>query len=677
LSVLVASVSNSAFGPTAFQDEDSSKTILKVLEAEPSTLAAAIYTSEGARLAEWRRDTKGFGLPPKFSDAQLHDGFVGGYLQISRSIAQAGQPQVGTLRVVFSTRDISARTQRFLQIAGSVLLVAMLLAAVIASIAQRVLTKPVHILAEAARLVQERQDFTVRAARVSSDELGHLTDAFNAMLSMIQGRDRELEDHRLHLEETVSLRTRDLDERNQAMRLVFDNVEQGFVTLDKAGRIGAERSAIFDSWFGLPAAETPFALHVGAQAPGFQFSFDLLWTQLIEGFLPLELNLAQLPSRVHTTSGKHYELAYRPIHQMGEQFEQVLVIVSDVTARVEKEQSDAEQAQIMALFENITNDRGGFKEFLDEASMLVERLITDKERDLKLVQRELHTLKGNFGMFELKPLARLVHGIESQCIESGEGIPAEQSTELQQAWLRFAEKARGFLGSHPTAITVEQSELDALVAAVRSGASAQELSAQIARLSHEPVTPKLSRMGERARALAKRLGKAPIEIQVQADGVRAAHDVTWLWHVLPHAVNNSIDHGIDTPEQREAAGKGIAKLRLSAVERAGELIVEIEDNGQGIDWQRVRDKAARLGLRAATEDDLVDALFAQGLSTRDEASEVSGRGVGLSALREACREHAGHVKIISKRGSGTTLRITLSVPVAANTNATVTSRRTG
>jgi two-component system, chemotaxis family, sensor kinase CheA len=661
LVILADAVSNSAFGPTAFQDAESSAVILKMFAAEPSAQVAAIYTGDGQRLSIWQRPGTRTSLPKQAPAAQPN-GFSNDLLKLTSQIAQAGQPPVGTLRVLFSTDDIRARTRSFLQIASSVLLFSVLLAAFVASLAQKVLTRPVSILALAATSVQERQDFNIRAERVSNDELGRLTDAFNAMLAMIQARDLELTSHRAHLEHLVADRTRDLDDRNQEMRLVLDNVDQGFVTLDREDRIGAERSAAFDVWFGKPEDEAKFCAHLGSRVPGFEATFEMYWSQLIEGTLPLDLNLAQMPVRIHTEDNRHYELGYRPIHVREDQFDKLLVIVTDVTARVEKERTDADQAQTMAMFENITNDRGGFTEFLEEADQIVSRLMIEEARDSQLVLRELHTLKGNFGLFQLVPLARLVHHIESECIDAGELMTAAQRTELRAAWTQFATKANGFLGHHPNTLTVEQHELEAICDAIRARRASDELIRMVARLTDEPVAPKLARIGERARALARRLGKGNIEVVVRASGVRASHDFTWLWHVLPHVVNNSVDHGLHDAEERLERGLPTAKLELSATERGGQLVVEVRDDGRGIDWERVRKRAEGLGLRSANDNDLSDALFAQGLTTRDQVSEVSGRGVGLAAVKEACLEHGARIQVESRLGAGTLFRLTLATP---------------
>jgi len=657
LAVLVAAVAQSAYGPTAFQDKDSATLILEVLASEPTAEAGAIYAQDGSRLALWAR-TGQESLPAQLGTGQGEQGFSGDHLYLAHTIGNADQV-AGTLRVVFSTLDMRARTARFLQIAGAVLLVSALLALLLAALAQRVITRPVQILSEAARRVQEAQDLHVRAQRVSNDELGRLTDAFNSMLSMIGARDAELNQHREELEQRVRERTRDLDQRNREMRIVLDNVDQGLMTVDRDGRIGAEHSAALASWFGAPSGDTRLADHLGRRAAGFGVRMDIAWSQLLEGLLPLEANIAQLPAELED-SGRWFELGYRPIGAKGDDFEKLLVIISDVTARVEKERNDAAQAQIIAMLEHVSQDRNGFLDFFEETEATLERLRGTAPRDQVVEMRELHTLKGNFGLFGLKSLASLIHRIESECLESGSSPSAAQRAEILDAWGRVAGRARTLLGDGAMSMTVGRRDVEGLVLAIRSNASRDELVAMTTRLLLDPVAPKLARIGERARGLAERLGKSHVEVSVEAEGVRAPGDIGWLWHVLPHVIANSVDHGLDTREERAALGKDeTARLRLVAQEKERSLVVEIVDDGRGIDWERIRAKARALGLPCDNDEQLVQALFADGLTTREEASEVSGRGVGLAAVDAACREHGARIRISSERGRGTVFAFTL------------------
>jgi two-component system chemotaxis sensor kinase CheA len=124
---------------------------------------------------------------------------------------------------------------------------------------------------------------------------------------------------------------------------------------------------------------------------------------------------------------------------------------------------------------------------------------------------------------------------------------------------------------------------------------------------------------------------------------------------MVHAVRNAVDHGIETAAEREAAGKSpTAKLTLAATRQSGRLVITMSDDGRGVDWEALRAKAARSGLPSTTETELKEALFADGVSTREHANEMSGRGVGLGALRATVVRLGGTVDVWSEPGAGTT-----------------------
>jgi two-component system chemotaxis sensor kinase CheA len=174
----------------------------------------------------------------------------------------------------------------------------------------------------------------------------------------------------------------------------------------------------------------------------------------------------------------------------------------------------------------------------------------------------------------------------------------------------------------------------------------------------EPARARLARIAEQATALAERLGKAPLQVDIQANDVRVERE-RWgdFWAACVHVIRNAVDHGVETPEEREALGKRVpARLRLTTAVSGGRFLIEFADDGRGIDWSAARAAAEARGLPARTQADLTAALFADGLSTRREATELSGRGVGLAAVRDACTKLGGTIEVESAPRQGTTFR---------------------
>ncbi|MCK6489638.1 MAG: chemotaxis protein CheW [Planctomycetes bacterium] len=139
---------------------------------------------------------------------------------------------------------------------------------------------------------------------------------------------------------------------------------------------------------------------------------------------------------------------------------------------------------------------------------------------------------------------------------------------------------------------------------------------------------------------------------------------------LPHLVRNSIDHGIEAPPARQAAGKAPAgTLRLSALRRGNEVVLELADDGAGIDLARLRAHAEAMGLLApgqhASDEEIADLVFAPGLTTATRVTELSGRGVGMDAVRRAVEGAGGRIAVATRPGQG--LRTLITLPAAVTT----------
>ena len=176
----------------------------------------------------------------------------------------------------------------------------------------------------------------------------------------------------------------------------------------------------------------------------------------------------------------------------------------------------------------------------------------------------------------------------------------------------------------------------------------------------------LQRIPRTANDLARALGK---RVRVELVGEEVEVDRAILDHLdepLLHLVRNAVDHGIETPEERKRAGKDpVGTIRLSATQSSGRLYVQVEEDGRGIDLEKVRQRAVERGLVAemVAEDlpaeRICELIFEPGISTRDEVTEVSGRGVGMDAVKRGVESLGGSVTLANRPGAGTLAEIEL------------------
>jgi chemotaxis protein histidine kinase CheA len=127
--------------------------------------------------------------------------------------------------------------------------------------------------------------------------------------------------------------------------------------------------------------------------------------------------------------------------------------------------------------------------------------------------------------------------------------------------------------------------------------------------------------------------------------------------VFSHVLNNALDHGLESDDERRSAGKPMpGNMQLSVTATREEIVVEVRDDGRGIDWELVREHAAARKLPCRDQLDLERALFADRFTTREQVSHTSGRGVGLAAVQHVVAAMGGKIELESTQGAGSTWR---------------------
>ena len=185
-----------------------------------------------------------------------------------------------------------------------------------------------------------------------------------------------------------------------------------------------------------------------------------------------------------------------------------------------------------------------------------------------------------------------------------------------------------------------------------------------------PLRSVFQRFPRVLREMSANLGK-PIELKVEGEDTEADKTIVeMLFEPLLHIVRNAIDHGVEDADQRRARGKpAVASILLRATRDGDQVLIEVTDDGAGIDVQRVRQVALDRGMASAedldamADSDVIDLVFAPGFSTAAHVTEISGRGVGLDAVRAAVERVGGRVSIASRSGAGTTVSFSLPFSV--------------
>ena len=205
----------------------------------------------------------------------------------------------------------------------------------------------------------------------------------------------------------------------------------------------------------------------------------------------------------------------------------------------------------------------------------------------------------------------------------------------------------------------------------------REIQDSVMAIRAQPVKPVFQRMSRIVREVADMVGKS---IRLVTEGENTEVDKTVIDKIaepLTHMIRNAVDHGIESPEKREAAGKDPeGTIKLSAKHRSGRILIELIDDGGGINRERVKQKAIDNDLISPdanlSDEEIDNLIFAPGFSTADKISDISGRGVGMDVVKRSIQALGGRISISSRPGLGSTFTMSLPLTLAVLDGMVVT-----
>lgn len=668
--------------PLDFADNEAVETELRHLEQNGEVECAAVFLKAATRPVA--KIERGCDATAPIEPSQVGRGiFHEDRVEVARLVVGRGNVDVGRARIAFSlARENAAFAESRRQIFWLTFLLAAGTAAVLIVISRTQIVTPLRRLSEAARRVGGG-DLATRVDVRSTDELGQLATAFNRMSEEIGDRERRLAS------------------ATQNLRDLFDHMGQAIVAFDREGKIrgavsrqatklfgdGAqtlEGRPIQKLLFGATAEnEVEAQAFVEWQESAFEVDLDA-WTDFAE-LAPRETTLSR-----ETGPSVPLELEFRPVAKDGK-VDRVMVLATDVSEKRQLERAvvtaEEQHAKRMAAMRRLV--AGGAQLFVryigtarERVTRFFERLDEDalslQPLDLATVEeifRHVHTMKGEaraFDLLELEAAFEVLEDTLAALRRNGEALAerdvADDAASALRAGLFRAEAAvdrarQDFVAASPIGnaaleqASVQRSDLDAVLAL--AGDHDDELTHAIKRLAARPFGEALATIAERAPDWAARDGKR-VELVVEGREVRipaALSDV--LGGVMTHLVRNAVAHGIETEAERTAAGKpSVGSIWASAQEGAHGPVIVVEDDGAGIDLERVVARARALGLVDETSGDGVPAdaselVFQPGLSTRDASDGLAGRGIGLDAVRAYVREAGYTVHFVTEKGNGT------------------------
>lgn len=484
---------------------------------------------------------------------------------------------------------------------------------------------------------------------------------FAAMLMVLIRRyRREMESH-LHRVEAM------VEEKTREIRSIFSQIQQGIFMVEGQDLVlNREYSAHLENLLeeknmGGKSFRQCFLDKTEIGADQRHGLLSILLLSLGEDEASFDLNTANLPheTRLH---GRILELTWAPIIDAQHRTEKILVTARDVTSLRELQNAAQRNQEEMQLIQVIlTKKPERFARFLKASGRLLiqiwqtlDNAAIAQAEDMKTLFRNLHTLKGNSRSFGLDSLADLVHKAEQELLNLN-WVALRSSAQAMGSLLDQCESIlQNRLGWNQDSdqIMLDRGLFEQFI--LRNG-TREALDRLLLPQVFVPAQQLFLEIFNSVHRIAEDLGKAKPMLQLKAEGFYFPKNTEeMLTHCFGHIFRNAVDHGLEPAETRLLKGKakaGSIQVRLSLHQQM--LMIHCQDDGRGIDLKQIREKARARGLLAQDEElnekRVEEVLFASGFSTKAQATLVSGRGIGLDAVRAFLRDLGGNIHLIVRK----------------------------
>lgn len=531
------------------------------------------------------------------------------------------------------------------------------------------------VVSHASRL--GRGDFESSIETQYEDELGSLESTF-------EGMRKTLRTHIIAQDELVAERTQELEISKNQIQQILDNINQGIVVMDFEGRLGEEHSRRAEEIFPTPELEGALLteiLHANAEDTRV---FNLWLTTILKPQFQQNwkergldrLNPFNLVKLGEGDSLRYLQLDFELVFKPSGDLAFIMVLASDVTRVKQIEAAHQEQEeQVARLLAFIDNDIDAISFFLTnslEAALDLNSLsVSEAQASQENLMREFHTIRGNSGTFGFSALAQRASEVEDYLMDIGE----DNIEGLHQSIQVFLSEIKKINLIKEQIMRKDESriEVDAVLyhqvntQVNQAGFDLKLLQEKVRMLPYKrwgSYYKKYYRILEEA---SDKVSKGQINLKMIPESFLLSEKLYELIDgSLVHMLRNSVDHGIELPEERQALSKGTGEIILHLTEDEQHYFLEVSDNGAGLDPENLGELAVTKGLylpseiQEMSEEDKLKLIFHHGFSSRSSVGYFSGRGVGMDVVKTAIDSYGGQIQISNKPGRG--VSFILSIP---------------
>jgi two-component system chemotaxis sensor kinase CheA len=483
----------------------------------------------------------------------------------------------------------------------------------------------------------------------------------------------QLEIYSKQLESLVAERTKEITSLNKMMKALLDSLNQGFFVFHPDGKC-------------LPFYSKA-CLKIIECDPSYKFIWDVLNVEadkilgfknwlltLFSEMLPFEDLTPLGPSRRRHSLNREVSIEYFPIRNESQLIEAVVCVASDITDLVEaKIQAEKDRTQVEAILKIVQHKKQA-ELFYNESEKGIKRLSqllakTIQVDDSDEVIRILHTLKGGAASFSFVELKTICHDMESFYLSIKSNPNEHELKQLQNCLFTLQEAFKSvtahhykIFGSMPASSDKRiEMELTDFLKIIEQLPSTQQINFLENKYLYETISNHVLHFKNVTSSTAKQLKKEISPLKMSGENILVPKNkFDYLFQVLVHCLRNSIDHGIELPENRIKVSKpvcGQIEINFSLIENVDTnlkcLQIALKDDGQGIDPNKIREKLLKMKSPMAQQSDaeIIYRIFDSSFSTKDDITEISGRGVGMNAVLAEVTALGGVIHIESKVGA--------------------------
>jgi ligand-binding sensor domain-containing protein/HPt (histidine-containing phosphotransfer) domain-containing protein/PAS domain-containing protein len=371
---------------------------------------------------------------------------------------------------------------------------------------------------------------------------------------------------------------------------------------------------------------------------------------------------------------------YQPIYENGA-LSRVMIIVNDITHQKKTEQDLARlntEKELLSerVFGLVSNDYENVLTILDLGKSVIKTMEAINfdaiQGPLQELSRDLHTLKGSAGSMDFPSLSKCCDTLESALGSSFEKqgcLGADSRARINKALGALKVEMQAILelrislySGKEDKLSIDKADYAGFLEALKNDGfqSREEIIDRFRMLNALKFSEFCAEFSRMAADYSERFQKNIEPLQIETPDVRIERKVCKvLKGPITHLIRNALDHGIEEDAVREKSGKGPGRVSMALREKDEIIELEVADNGGGIDPEQVAASAIKKGfitpeqVQGLTDEEKRDLIFMNGFSTRDEASAISGRGVGMDAVKADIEKAGGDVKLVSRVGQGT------------------------